>query len=330
MKKVSVIVPVYNVEAYIDKCLDSLVNQTLKDIEIIVVNDGSPDNSQKIIDKYAKKYPNKVKAYIKENGGLSDARNYGLKHATGEYISFVDSDDYLDDDAYEKLYNFAIKKDADIVCFNLKFIYPDGTVSYMYGGTDEVIKPEEYIIGASSACTKFYKRNFLEKVNFKFTKGITSEDIAIIPSLIIHTNKVFYLENCNYNYIQRNGSIANKDDYNPNAINAYKSIIKLKEEFINAKTYEKYQSEIEYLFVENCLITIPLKVYKYKEGIKDINEVSNFIKKNYPKWKRNKYVKNLTFKEKIYANLFFYKKINLIKFLYNTKHLLKGEKNEQN
>ena len=95
MKKVSVIVPVYNVEKYLDKCLDSLVNQTLKDIEIIVVNDGTKDKSQKIIDKYVKDYPKLVKSYIKENGGLSSARNYGLKYAQGEYVGFVDSDDYV-------------------------------------------------------------------------------------------------------------------------------------------------------------------------------------------------------------------------------------------
>ena len=87
--KVSVIVPVYNVEKYLEKCLTSLVNQTLNDIEIIVVNDGSSDNSQKIIDKYAKKYKN-IKSYIKNNGGVSDARNYGIKRATGKYISFIE------------------------------------------------------------------------------------------------------------------------------------------------------------------------------------------------------------------------------------------------
>ena len=93
--KVSIIVPVYGVEKYIDKCLDSLVNQTLKDIEIIVVNDGTKDNSQKIIDKYVKKYSNKVKSFIKENGGQGSARNYGLEKATGEYIWIIESDDFI-------------------------------------------------------------------------------------------------------------------------------------------------------------------------------------------------------------------------------------------
>lgn len=106
----SIIVPVYNVEKFIDKCLYSLVNQTLQDIEIIIVNDGSTDNSQNIIDEYVKNYSNKLVSLNKENGGLSDARNFGLKHASGEYVGFVDSDDFIDFDMYEKLYDYAIKK----------------------------------------------------------------------------------------------------------------------------------------------------------------------------------------------------------------------------
>src|SRR5699024_7335683 len=115
MIKVSIIVPVYGVEEWLSRCLDSLVNQTLNDIEIIVVNDGSPDNSQAIIDEYERKYPDMVKGYQKENGGLSDARNYGMKYATGEYIAFVDSDDYVDLTMYEKLYLKAKEDNADAV-----------------------------------------------------------------------------------------------------------------------------------------------------------------------------------------------------------------------
>ena len=113
--KVSVIVPVYNVEAYLERCLDSLVKQTLEEIEIIVVNDGTKDNSQAIIDRYAAAYPQKVISLIKENGGLSDARNYGIPYAHGEYIGFVDSDDYLNVTMYQKLYDRAAETDSDIV-----------------------------------------------------------------------------------------------------------------------------------------------------------------------------------------------------------------------
>lgn len=116
MVKVSIIVPVYNVEKYIERCLKSLVNQTLKDIEILIINDGTPDNSMKICEKYAKN-DNRIKIFNKENEGLGLTRNYGIKRATGEYIAFVDSDDYVDLDYYEKLYNKAVKTSAD-VCFS--------------------------------------------------------------------------------------------------------------------------------------------------------------------------------------------------------------------
>lgn len=100
---VSVIVPMYNVEKYIDECLNSLVNQTLKDMEVIVVNDGSSDNSVNIVEGYVKKYPDIVKLVHKENGGLSDARNFGVKYATGKYIGFLDSDDYIEYNMYEMM-----------------------------------------------------------------------------------------------------------------------------------------------------------------------------------------------------------------------------------
>ena len=115
MPKVSVIVPVYNVEKYIQKCLNSLVKQTLEDIEIIIINDGSKDNSFYIIKEFEKKYENKIKYFEKENGGSADARNQGILHATGDYIAFLDPDDYVELDIYEKMYNKAIEENSDIV-----------------------------------------------------------------------------------------------------------------------------------------------------------------------------------------------------------------------
>ncbi len=114
MAKVSVIVPVYNVEQYLEKCFDSLKNQTLKDLEVIIVNDGSTDSSQNIIDKYVKENTN-FKSYIKPNGGLSDARNYGLQYVTSPYVAFLDSDDYVETTIYEKMYEEAIKDNKDFV-----------------------------------------------------------------------------------------------------------------------------------------------------------------------------------------------------------------------
>ena len=113
--KVSVIIPVYNVERYIEMCLSSLVEQTLEDIELIIINDGSPDNSQAIIDRYMEQYPGMIKCIVRENGGQATARNEGIEIARGEYLAFVDSDDYVEVTMMEKLYSRAKETGADIV-----------------------------------------------------------------------------------------------------------------------------------------------------------------------------------------------------------------------
>ena len=115
MIKVSVVVPIFNVEEYLERCVKSLLNQTLDDIEIILVNDGSEDKSGEIAQDFSNKYPEKIIYVEKKNGGLSDARNYGMKFATGEYIAFLDSDDYIEKEAYEKMYKIAKKDDSDLV-----------------------------------------------------------------------------------------------------------------------------------------------------------------------------------------------------------------------
>ena len=119
----SIIVPVYNVEKYLDTCLTSLVNQTLDNYEILVINDGTKDNSQDIIDKYVEKYPEKVFSYIKENGGLSDARNFGIERANGKYISFIDSDDSIDMNYYKDMIDLAEKDGLDLVVADLEYVW---------------------------------------------------------------------------------------------------------------------------------------------------------------------------------------------------------------
>ena len=158
MVKVSVIVPVYNVEPYLDKCLNGLVNQTLKDIEIIVVNDGATDNSQQIIDRYAKQYDNVI-SLVKQNGGLSDARNYGIPYATGEYIGFIDSDDFMEYDMFEVLYKKAKEDDSDIVECNLRHTYSDSEDIEI--GKEIYDKKEMIMFGRSVVWNKIYKREWL-------------------------------------------------------------------------------------------------------------------------------------------------------------------------
>ena len=210
--KVSIIVPVYNVEIYLRKCLDSLVNQTLEDIEIIVVNDGTKDNSQSIIDEYAAKHPDKIKAYIKENGGLSDARNFGIKRATGDYIGFVDSDDYVETTMFEKLYNKAISNNLDIVMCGVKLVYEDTNVpdrEINMSVLQDITSKEDLKSSATYiypvVWNKLVKRDLIiNEENFiEFKKGIWFEDVHWYLRLLPYLSNMGIVNEPLYNYLQR-------------------------------------------------------------------------------------------------------------------------------
>ena len=143
MIKVSVIVPFYNVEKYIEKCLDSLINQTLEEIEIILVNDGSQDGSFKIAKQFQERYTNKIKYYEKPNGGLGDARNFGINYASGEYIAFLDSDDYVENTMFEKMYSKAVQEKSDMVECDFLWEYPNKVredIGQVYNGKKEMLE----------------------------------------------------------------------------------------------------------------------------------------------------------------------------------------------
>ena len=307
MPKVSVIVPVYNVEKYLSKCLDSLVNQTLKDIEIIVVNDGTKDNSQSIIDKYTKKYSKKIKSYIKENGGLSSARNYGLKYAKGEYISFIDSDDYVDLQMFEKMYNEAINNKFDIVVCDTINVYEDKEVYIKsnLGYNDNDIN--NYIISPPMACCRIYSRKLFEKNKFK--EGIFYEDLELTPSFALYTNKIGFLEEGLYFYLQRTGSIMKQKKFN----NRLLDIFDVLEKNYNL-LYKDYSKEVEYMYITHLLRTATLRFLDYdkKEYLYKINKI---MKEKFPNWNKNIYYKKSSKKLKLICFLAYHKKYKILKLI---------------
>ncbi len=311
MAKVSVIVPVYKTEDYLCKCLDSLVNQTLVDIEIIVVNDGSPDGSQSIIDRYTEKYPGLVKSLIKENGGLSDARNFGLGYVTGEYIAFVDSDDYVELDAYEKAYRHATEHDLDIVYFSRYDVTSKGrrAVSCMSKRSEDV--RIDYILSAVSACFGIFKAEFWLKNDFKFATGLFYEDLELIPRLALYTDKLDYLDVPLYNYIIHDGSIMNQAKYNPKLKSIFTVMENLKKGFEGSGFIE----ELEFLHIEQLLHSATLRFLPFKEGEKDIAQIVDIIRQSYPKWHKNKYYKQQSWKYRLVCRLAYSRQIFLLKLL---------------
>ena len=290
MTKVSVIVPVYNVEKYLEKCLDSLVNQTLKDIEIIVVNDGSPDNSQKIIDKYAKKYKN-IKAFIKENGGLSDARNYGLKKAAGDYIAFVDSDDYVSTDMYKKMYEKAVSGNFDMVVCDINYVYENSEEikrAYSNLKTDTTDIKKTMINIYPAAWNKIYKKK-LFKTGIEFKKGVWFEDVEFIYRMLPHV-KTIGVVNEPYNYyLQREGSITSSIDKRIyHYIDNWNGIV---EYYKENNFYDKYYHELEYSYVRYLYATFIKQAskYNYEDFQKAVEVAIENVKNTFPKYRKNKY-----------------------------------------
>ena len=213
MVKVSIIVPVYNVEGFLEKCLRSLVRQSLEEIEIIVVNDGSTDGSQRIIDKFASDFPKKIRAFQKENGGLSDARNYGLDRASGDFLGFVDSDDWVSQTMFEEMYFLSQKHRAEMVICNLQKVNDAGAVLQkltQIPNMPEKIDLETHFSVFSDisyfACNKLFKKSLFEGMRFK--KGIHFEDIELIPQLLLNCTTLAQTQNYHYHYLVRSGSIS--------------------------------------------------------------------------------------------------------------------------
>ena len=299
MPKVSVIVPVYNVEKYVEKCLDTLVNQTLEDIEIIVVNDGSNDNSKDIIEKFIKKYPKKIVYLEKENGGLSDARNYGIPHATGKYIAFLDSDDYAELNTYKDMYELAEAENSDMVECDFVWEFPDKSINdigAIYNGKHEMIEKARVV-----AWNKLIKKEILEKNKIKFPKGYRYEDIEFTYKLVPYLERISFLKKTCIHYMQRDNSISNtQNEKTKEIINVFEDVFKYYKE---KGIFEEYFQELEYTYTRVLLCSSLRRICKIpdKKVRKNvINLTWNKLNTNFPNWKKNKILKKNKSKKGFY------------------------------
>ncbi len=290
MIKVSVIVPVYNVEKYLANCLDTLVNQTLTDIEIIVVNDGATDSSSEIIKEYAAKYSNII-ALDKQNGGLSDARNYGLSFAKGEYIGYVDSDDYVDYDMYELLYKKAKEGDYDVVECDLHHVFPDGSIDTEVGEriTD---KKEMLMMGRSVVWNKIYKRDWLLQTEVIFPKGCIYEDVEFFCKLVPSIRSYAYVDSASIYYVQRGDSINNKQSLK--TLDIVKILTHISDYYREKGYYDEYHDALEFLYTRILLCSSFSRMCRIpdkKDRKKALTKNFELLNEAFPKWKKNKYLK---------------------------------------
>jgi len=285
MIKVSVIVPVYNAEKYLAKCLDSLISQTLEEIEIIAVDDGSTDSSPGMLAGYAAK-SSKLRHFTRANGGAADARNFGLTRARGEYVGYVDSDDFVDLDMFEIMFNKARERDSDIVECDLRHTYAGGEdkeAMSRYYTPGELLCFGRYIVW-----NKIFRRDLLIEADAHFPAGFIYEDVAFVAKILPYISGYDYVDAAPIHYVQRRSSVNNSKSVKTMDILAILDDIT---SFFAEKGFRaQYERELEYLFARILLCSSFERMCRIPD--RELRKTAlerNYGKlvESYPLWRKN-------------------------------------------
>ncbi|HHV12841.1 MAG TPA: glycosyltransferase [Clostridiales bacterium] len=316
--KISIIMPVYNVERYLAACLDSIVTQTLPDIEIIAVNDGTKDNSLQILEEYQSRYPDRMKVFSTENRGVSHARNYGLERASGEFVLFVDSDDFIEQDMCEKLYNKAVKDGNDIVICGRYNVYEREHIGEMTKETyptmliNRNFKLEEnkYELAHISPFPwdKLFRRSILD--GLQFPEKMRFEDLVLVFEACCKASSIGVVEEPLYNYRRttQGGFLNSFSEQTLDIVKAFRLVF----DFMKKHGYmDIYHDELEYICTRHFLYRYPALFKGTNKGKmevkqKIISETQEFLDKEVPGWRSNHYLRyssgGLKAKLKLYTN----------------------------
>lgn len=283
MKKISVVIPVYNTEKYLKRCFDSVIEQNYPNLELVIINDGSKDNSEIIIKEYKDKYPNLISYYKKENTGVADTRNFGIEKATGDYIMFLDSDDYIDKALFKNLENY-INNEVELIKFKLQRVDDSGkTLEIVPGATFETKTGEEGFndlystdVLLDSPCVYLIRKDIFVRNDLKFAIGTEHEDFGLIPFIVVLAKTIASINFYGYYYVQSDNSITRNEDYNKtikkayDALKHYDNAIKLINEFnLNKRTKQNLR-----IYYTNAIIlkTKELHEKEQEEFIKEIQQ----------------------------------------------------------
>ena len=334
-KKISVIVAVYNTEKYLDRCIESLLNQTYKNMELVIVEDCSTDSSRKLLKKYKENKNIKV-FYNRENRGLSYSRNYGLKKSTGDFIGYIDSDDYVEPDYYEKLMSSIKDNKSDIAICDIKLVDEQTNKIQRckcYANDFDVYSVVNNGF-AASACNKLFKRKNIEK--YPFAEGKVNEDIAVVIPTVIQAKKISYADTC-YFYVQRGGSIQNSK-FSDKRFDIFDGVKTTLERIKNEQDYEFYKNAIVY---NQLILLLMFAIPKEKNFIKRYKFLKKFneLSKDYKITKNTNYLEYLENSKRI--NQIYYKNLvnlnekkmilldNVWISFYKTLRFLKHKKNKK-
>ncbi len=307
MPKVSVVVPVYNVKDYLKKCVDSILAQTERDLELLLIDDGSTDGSSGLCEEFSKSDP-RVRVIHQENKGLGGARNTGIKAASGDWLLLVDSDDWIEPETLQKALEAGERENADMVMFGLRSVDENGNV--LRTVTETVPKDtrllledhKDLLLTAPSAANKLYRRELFTRAAVEFPPRVWYEDIRTTPKLMTFSGPMVFLDYMGYNYFQRTGSIMQNPniDRNVEILDAFDDLLQW---FQKEGLFEKYRDELCFLCWSHIFLTASVRVIRLNRKHPLIPRFAAYVKEKFPDYRHNKYRDRFTWKQRVILSL---------------------------
>lgn len=323
MPKASVIVPVYKVEEYLEKCVQSILAQTERDFELILVDDGSPDRCGALCDSLAQTDP-RVRVIHQENQGLGGARNTGIREARGDWLLLVDSDDWIEPKILEKAMEAGLREEADLVMFAFRTVDEQGRELGVF--REDMPKErgiglqehKEALLTAPCAWNKLYRRSFFQGTGLAYPPRVWYEDLRTSPKLMAKAGRMVFLDEVGYNYLQRRGSIMNSANLERNReiLDAFDDLLPW---FRKEGLFEAYRRELEYLAVFHVYLTAGVRVALADRKSPLLRELAAYVEERFPGWRQNPYLPKLGGKRRLLLSLLQKKWYGAVSLLFKLK-----------
>ncbi len=323
MPTVSIVVPVYNVEDYLEKCVRSILAQTERDFELLLIDDGSPDGSGALCDTLAKE-DERIRVVHQKNQGLGGARNTGIQAAQGEWLLFVDSDDWIDPDILEKSLNTAQRGSADMVLFGFRSVDPEGRELGVFLDKpckNRPLSPKEHkelLLCSPCAWNKLYRASLFLDTDIRYPLRVWYEDIRTTLKVMLKARSIVLLDDVGYHYLQRPGSIIQSLNVERNVeiLDAFRDIFTY---FREQGLWDEYRDELCFLTLFHAYLTASVRVIRLDRKHPLLRDFFDFLKENFPDYRKNPYLSTLTGNQKILFFLLEKKLYSVISLLFKIK-----------
>ena len=307
MPKASVIVPVYKVEEYLEKCVQSILAQTERNFELILVDDGSPDRCGALCDSLAQT-DSRIRVIHQENQGLGGARNTGIREARGDWLLLVDSDDWIEPKILEKAMEAGLREEADLVMFAFRTVDEQGRELGVF--REDMPKErgitlqehKEALLTAPCAWNKLYRRGFFQGTGLAYPPRVWYEDLRTTPKLMAKAGRMVFQDEVGYNYLQRQGSIMKSANLERNReiLDAFDDLLPW---FRKEGLFEAYRRELEYLAVFHVYLTAGVRVALADRKSPLLRELAAYVEERFPGWRQNPYLPKLGGKRRLLVSL---------------------------